>query len=283
MPKNSLKQSAFEVVTPAQAKELLEENRVNRKLRPGVVDAYRRDMEAGRWDEGTGEPIQVSRTGGLLNGQHRMTALAGSSCEGVEFLVVRGLEDGSQAMMDQGAQRGVADALKISQGHVKNVAVVASLARWMVAHPDPGVPNMPSNLKRKVSAAEAVEVYLANPDIQEAADRAVGMRHSIPASQTAIAYAWLHLHRANPAACNEFFGAMVDMSFGVKNDPRKAALQRLQRITTDAQSRGDKATSVAVISVLTRAWNAWRKGEEMSVIIARNKKGQPIDPVSPIS
>jgi hypothetical protein len=142
---------------------------------------------------------------------------------------------------------------------------------------------MPSNLKRKVSAAEAVEVYRTNPDIQEAADRAVSMRHAIPASQTAIAYAWLHLHRANPAACNEFFGAMVDMSFSVKNDPRKAALQRLQRITTDSQSRGDKATSVAVISVLTRAWNAWRKGEEMTVIIARNKKGQPIDPVSPIS
>jgi hypothetical protein len=121
MPNISLKQSAFEVITPAEAKELLEENRVNRKLRPGVVEAYRRDMEEGRWGD-TGEPIQISRTGGLMNGQHRMTALAGSSCEGVEFLVVRGLDDAAQTMMDQGAQRGVADALKISQGHIKNAS-----------------------------------------------------------------------------------------------------------------------------------------------------------------
>lgn len=280
--KNTLKRAEFEVITPAEAKELLANNRVNRKLRPGVVAAYRRDMESGRWDEGTGEPIQISQTGGLMNGQHRMTSLAGSSCTGVEFLVVRGLEDVSQTMMDQGAQRGVADALKISQGTVKNVAIVASLTRWMVAHPDPGVPGMLTNLKRKVSAAEAVEVYLANPDIQEAADRAVGLRRAIPASQSAIAYAWLHMHRADPEACNEFFGAIADLSFGVNNDPRKAALRALTDLTTHSESRGDKGTSVAVISVLTRAWNAWRKGEELATIRGRNSKGQPLDPVQPI-
>lgn len=269
-------------ITPALAEQMLEANSVNRNLRGGVVEAYRRDMEQGRWKM-TGEAIQFSRTGRLINGQHRLTALAGSEQRtGVDFLVVTGLDDHAQIVMDQGAGRGVADALKIAHGDVKNVSVVAALARWMVAHPDPGVPNMLSNLKRKVSAAEAVEMFGSHPDIQEAADRAVSMKGTIPGSASGLAYSWLHLNRADPEACNEFFGAMIDLSFGVKDDPRKAALRRLQAITSDSESRGDKATSVALISVLTRSWNAWRRGEAVGSIMARNSKRQPIDPVRPI-
>lgn len=268
-------------VTRDQALKWLESNAVNRRLRPGVVDAYRRDMEGGRW-EYTGEPIQLSRTGQLLNGQHRLTALAGSSCKSIEALVVTGLPDRAQKMMDQGASRGVADALRIAHGDVKNVGIVSAITRWMVAHPEPGLPNMLSNLKRKVSAAEAVQAYEMNPDIQYSAERAMQMRGYIPGSTSGIGYAFLHINRADSAACNEFFGAMVDLSFSVKNDPRKAALRRLQDITSNSETRGDKATSVALISVLTRAWNAWRKGEEISVIMARNSKGQPIDPVTPV-
>lgn len=280
MSKNRAIESEIKTITPEQAEQILESNKVNRTLRQGVMEAYRRDMEAGRWMM-TGEPIQFSRTGDLLNGQHRMTALAGSKSKGVDFLVITGLPDIAQTMMDQGAARGVSDALRLSQGHVKNITVVASVARWMVAHPDPGMPNMLSNLKKKVSAAEAVEVYRTNPDIQDAADRAVSMKGTIPGSSSGVAYAWLHINRADPGACNEFFGAMVDLSFSPKGDPRKAALRRLQQITNDSETRGDKATSVALISVLTRTFNAWRRGEEMTTINARNAKGQPVPPVKP--
>lgn len=281
MTNNRLIRAEIERITPAQAKELLAANRVNRRPRQGVVAAYRRDMEQGRWGM-TGEPLQISRTGGLLNGQHRMLALAEAAVEWVEFMVVRGLADEAQTLMDQGATRGAVDALLLRHGHIKNRTVVASVARWMVAHPDPGVPGMIVNLKRKVSAAEIVAVYSDNPDIQEAADMAVSFKGHIPGSASAIAYAWLQLNRIDPIACNEFFGAIVDMAFSASGDPRKAALKRLQVLAGDSESRGDKTTSVAVISILTRAWNAWRKGEHVDQILARNSKGQIIEPVQPV-
>jgi hypothetical protein len=154
-----------------------------------VVDAYRRDMEQGRWKM-TGEPIQISRSGALLNGQHRLTAFATSdTLKSMEFLFVTGLDDKVQVAMDQGAARGVADALKIANGHVKNVTVVSGLCRWMVAHPEPGVPGMITSLKQKISIAESVEAYDRYPEIlQLAADRAVFMRKHIPVSVTALAY-----------------------------------------------------------------------------------------------
>jgi hypothetical protein len=271
-------------ITKREATEMLEANAVNRKLRPRVVEAYRRDMEQGRWKM-TGEPIQISRSGALLNGQHRLTAFTGSdTLRSMEFLFVTGLDDRAQVAMDQGAARGVADALKIANGHVKNVTIVSGLCRWMVAHPDPGVPGMVTNLKQKISIAESVEAYERHGDIlQLAADRAAVMRHHLPGSVTAIAYVYLQLFRVDAEACNEFFGAMMDMSFSAKGDPRKAALKRLTVMASNPEHKGPSQTqSVVVISVLTRAWNYWRKGEEIDTITGRNSKGQPIDPVQPI-
>lgn len=272
----------IERITPAVAEDLLEANSVNRGLRQQTVEAYRRDMEQGRWIM-TGEPIQFSRTGQLLNGQHRMTALAGSTVEtGIDFLVVHGLPDLAQQAMDQGAPRGVADALRIAHGHQKNVSIVAAVARWMVAHPDPGVPNMVADLKKKVSSAESVEAFRLNPDIPYAAERAASMKMAIPGSPSAVAYAYLHINRVDPGACNEFFGAMTDLSFNLTGDPRKAALRRLQSVAMDPGSRGHHSTTVVVISVLTRAWNSWRRGEQVNSIMGRNNKGLPIEPVRPI-
>lgn len=276
--------ASIKKITKKEATELLESNSVNRKLRGRVVDAYRRDMEEGRWKM-TGEPIQISRSGMLLNGQHRLTALATSDkAKSQEFLVVTGLDDKVQMAMDQGAARGVADALKIANGHVKNVTVVSGLCRWMVAHPDPGVPGMVTSLKKKISIAESVEAYDHYSEIlQLAADRAVFMRKHIPASVTALAYCYLQFFRVDAEACNEFFGAMIDMSFSAKGDPRKAALKRLQMMASDPNHAGTSQTqSVVVISVLTRAWNYWRKGEEIDTITGRNTKGAIIEPVQPI-
>lgn len=269
-------------ITPKEAAALLETNSVNRKLRTPLVEAYRRDMEEGRWAM-TGETIQISRTGQLLNGQHRLTALAGSKKlrRGIDFLVVTGLDDNTQGLMDQGAKRGIADALRISQGHVKNVTIVGGIARWSIAYPELGVGSMLQQLKRKISVAEAVEAYMNQPDIADAADRAVFFRGHIPVSVTAMGFTWLHLNRIDSSANHEFWGSMVDLSFGAKDDPRKATLKRLTSMAADPEFRANMQTSVAVVSVLTRGWNAWRRGEQLPFITAKNKGGI-IEPVTPI-
>lgn len=269
-------------ITPSEAHDLLEKNSVNRKLRSTLVDAYRRDMEEGRWRM-TGEPIQFSRTDQLLNGQHRLTALAGSKKlrKGVDFLVVTGLDDQTQGLMDQGAKRGVADALRIAHGHVKNVTIASGIARWTVAYPTIGVGSMLQGLKHKVSVSEAVEAYTTQPDIADAADRAVFFRGHIPVSVTAMGFTWLHMNRVDPAATGEYWGAMVDLSFGAKDDPRKAALRRLTSMAADPEFRANMQTSVGIVSILTRSWNAWRRDEAMPTITAKGKNGI-IEPVKMI-
>lgn len=268
-------------VTPAQAREWLESNHVNRNVRPKVVAAYRRDMEAGRWAF-TGEAIQISRTGQLLNGQHRLAALAGANVRGIDLLVVSGLPDESQTLMDQGVARGIRDALVMNHGHVKNITIVSSICRWMVLCPEVGPHMTPSIMRNKVTAAEAVEVFDQAPKLlAEAGYQAAGTRSHLMGSPTAIGYTWMQLSLLDPSATVEFFAGMKDMEWKWPNDPRKAALRRMHSMHVDEGIKTTIETGVMLVSVLTRAWNAWRKQEEMETINIKNKSGI-ILPVRPV-
>lgn len=268
-------------VTPAQAREWLESNQVNRNLRQGAMLAYRRDMEEGRWVL-TAEPIHFSRTGRLLNGQHRLTALAGSTgVKSVELMVVTGLPDQAQILMDQGASRKASDALIIAEGHVKNSTLAGSISRWYRLVPQMGPDLNPVALRGQTSTAELVETFRNNPDIAQAAERAAYFRKHVPGSATAIGYTWLHLNRVDSEATAEYFAGMIDMEWSWPSDPRKAAYRRLQIMQRDPDMKASRDTGVMVASVLTRAWNAWRKEESMDTIMTRSRSGIVL-PVTPI-
>ncbi len=270
-------------VTPKQAAQWLESNDVNRNLRRKLVDAYRRDMEAGRWVF-TAEPVQISRTGRLLNGQHRLHALAGSKVKGIQLLVATGLADEAQSMMDQGKPRGIRDALLIEHGHIKNLTLVSSLCRWLTLAPEVGPSMNPSSMRNKVTAAEALEVYRSDPEgLAEDAYRANSLREIIAGSPTAVGYTWNQLRKVDEAAAQEFFAGMADMEWSYSNDPRKAALRRMNQLHRAEEVKTSIETGVMLVSVMTRAWNAWRKQEEVeSLNVKQPKTGAIILPVTPV-
>lgn len=267
-------------VTPKQAAAWLEANEVNRNVRVRLVEAYRRDMEAGNWTF-TAEPIQISRTGRLLNGQHRLVALAGSKkLRHLDFVVATGLPDETQAMMDQGAVRNARDALLITHGNVKNVAMAASLCRYMFLVPDIGPGFTPKAINAKVTTAEALQAFDRFPLIPDACSAASFVRPHVPGSPTAIAYAWLAMMRVNDTAANKYFAGMTDMEWSFKNDPRKAVLRRAQALANEPGSIG-RESAVMLVSILARGWNAWRAGEEIETINTRSRAG--IIPVPKLS
>lgn len=101
-------------VTPEIARRLIEtSNHGNRKVRPMVVKKYAKIMKNGDW-RFSPETISISRSGRLLNGQHRMLAVieSGVACR---FLFATGFEDDVFAVLDRGAIRSRSDALKIDR------------------------------------------------------------------------------------------------------------------------------------------------------------------------
>ena len=103
---------AIEKITPQLAQYYLTKNTGNyRTLLSSRVDQYKSDIINGKW-EFNGEPIQFSKSGKLLNGQHRLTAiwLSGKT---VEMVVERGLDDDT-LIFDIGKMRTTSDIAKHS-------------------------------------------------------------------------------------------------------------------------------------------------------------------------
>lgn len=101
------------VLSPADARDMLTRNTHNRPPREGDVLKWAAEMEAGLWRM-NGEPIKFGESGRLIDGQHRLMALALQEDDAkVEFLVVCGLPDDTQRTMDQGRGRSLSDVLTL--------------------------------------------------------------------------------------------------------------------------------------------------------------------------
>jgi hypothetical protein len=103
-------------VDPSDAKSLLERNTNNRKLRETVVDYYANEMINGNWVD-NGDPIRIARSGRLLNGQHRLSAVVKAGVS-LPFHFLSNLSEESFEQMDNGAKRTLNDNLDIVSDHV---------------------------------------------------------------------------------------------------------------------------------------------------------------------
>ena len=120
-------------VTPALAREWLTRNRRNRTVSEFTVNKYLNDMVAGRWQYAA-DPIRFDMDGNLLDGQHRLTALAQVADPEVALpmLVVRNLPADTQLIMDQGKRRSPGDQLSLLG--VRDSNVVAAGVRLIIAY-----------------------------------------------------------------------------------------------------------------------------------------------------
>jgi hypothetical protein len=87
-------------------------------------------MVEGRW-RFNGAPIVIDADGALIDGQHRLEALAATDVK-LPFLVVVGVDPVVFETIDDGAKRSVADVLGI-EGR-KNTALLASVANGMLRY-----------------------------------------------------------------------------------------------------------------------------------------------------
>ena len=100
----------IETISPEQAKKYLERNHANRNINEGRVTSYARDMKNGGWQL-NGEAIKFNKSGELIDGQHRLTAIIRSGVP-VTMCVIVGL-DASISEVDRGKPRTTKDTLTI--------------------------------------------------------------------------------------------------------------------------------------------------------------------------
>lgn len=111
-------------VTPKIAKQWLESNRRNRRVRNATVAKYKAAMENGHW-ELIPDAIAFDETGTLINGQHRLLAVIASGTT-QPFFVARGLSTNAFIHTDAPTVRSLADHLDLmGMSHYNARAAVA--------------------------------------------------------------------------------------------------------------------------------------------------------------
>lgn len=99
-------------VSPALATDILNHNTWNRDLKPGVVEAYARDMTEGHWMK-NGATIVIATDNTLLDGQHRLWAVIESG-KTIPMIIVRNADKACVATIDTGKARSYADYKKLT-------------------------------------------------------------------------------------------------------------------------------------------------------------------------
>lgn len=117
------------LVGPAMATEWLKTTPHARKIDRRRVERYRNDMLSGGWRE-TGEPIRIGTDGHVVNGHHRLTAVAESGVS-IWFIVVFGVDPSTRDYQDCGLPKRISD-WSSRKNATAGYAMVASLLRATV-------------------------------------------------------------------------------------------------------------------------------------------------------
>lgn len=258
-------------IDAAVARRMLERNPNNRAIREARVQQYLDDMNCDRW-RFNGEAIKVAADGTLLDGQHRLMAIARTSGKTFPMLVVRGLPRDAQVTMDQGVKRSPADQLTIAGLAGHNTTMVAAALRvylvWMEG-------NLFGDVVRggiPVSTTKVVEFADAYPDIVTRAERfaAVAVRLKCrPAVACAVA---IRLSEIDEPAATEFV-RLWDTGVGLDiGSPILALRERLDTIRGARIRTSDRE----FIGLIVAAWNYWRRSKQVSKL-QRPKGGWTVE------
>lgn len=242
-------------VTPKLAAQWLLKNERNRNLRQRTVDAYARDMIAGRWAE-NGEAIKFGVSGTLLDGQTRLSAIVKSGVT-IQLLVAFDLDDDSQKTMDSGNRRSASDELRMrgDSYHVSTVAVARKLFIW-----DAGDHNLNNNVVP--TNAELLSFIDSNPEIANAGEFSSHYARLIPATSSVIGLCYIIFSRISYAHCEEFFSKLASGADLSKGNPILTLRTRL----SDVRNPGLHINQTRQVSLFIRAWNAWRQGRTLASI-----------------
>lgn len=264
--------TSFAKLSPTDAREMLERNTHNRPVNEGDVIKWAAEMEAGLWTL-NGEPIIVGESGRLLDGQHRLLALA-MQPEGtlIEFLVIVGIPDEAQKTMDQGRARSLSDVLTldgldVTRSHAGAIRAYLTWTEDLMF------------IDRKAASAKLTNPYItrwaqANPEPVELMRQGMTYRRiRARTALTAAIFARLaEVHGVDTA--DEFFQRVSDGLNQSAGSPVMALRRRLDNIAGDNKN-GVKARIADrdVIGMFVTAFNAWIQGRTLEKIQRPTRAG----------
>lgn len=245
-------------MTPAWAADLLEANTKNRHVSQTLVDMYAKDMQQNKW-AANGDAIRVSKSGVLLDGQHRLLACVQSG-KSFTTVLVTGLDDEVRSTIDIGRKRSLADELNMTgKTHTTHIAAAARLLT-MYLH------NWDTRGRKKPTNQELLEniqtLYDTGIDLEYIAQGIGQAARIVPCSIFVALFALCY--RAHADIQHEFADRIGDGVGLPAGDPRLALRSTMTNLR--ARALHSSVLQPDAFRALTLAWNAWLTNRQLKSI-----------------
>lgn len=253
----------FEVVEigPSEAAELLKKNTTNRPELPSAQVRYVEDMIGGNWVL-NGEPVILSRTGRLLDGQNRLRACISANTPFITVLI-SGVDDSAFDVMGAGAARTLGHVLSIMKEDNYNALAAALVLLWQLDRGALCETDMPT--KR-----QALAVLEANPAIRGSVTKAGALKHLISVPMMALVH-YVGSERLGAKEKADRFLSDVASGVGLAIDS-PARLLRERMIMNRAGKQRLVRKQVAALAIV--AWNRVYEGKGLRVLKAPETEGK---------
>jgi hypothetical protein len=248
-------------ITPTAAAQWLEKsNQGNRKIRPGTVRAFRRDILAGEWLVNH-QGIAFDETGRLIDGQHRLSAIVAAN-RTVTMLVStgwpvkhKGRKSTTMDTVDRGNARTVADTLQLNHAmtEAKFVQMAVNIICLLAA---------PKHNNRASTALTLDVVNLFAPHIAWA----IKHRSDMPGLRAAaVLGASVLCHAVDQAAAEPFFASLYEGHGLSKGSP----ILTLRNHLLSASKSGGKQGQVMSVGYVLTHFAAYQAGRTLDAITRR--------------
>lgn len=239
------------MVDAPKAREWLVKNVRNRPISTAAVNRYKADMESGLW-RFAADPIRFDYQGNLIDGQHRLSAIA-SAKQGtaLPMLVVYGLESEAQLVMDQGRKRDAGQQLAML-GY-KHAPAIAAGARLLILWQSGNLFGDGAKTGR-ITAPMIQEWVIVHPELVRVVNdhphfiKTLGARPSVT-----LAFLFKVAAQRKSLAI-EFFGLLHDRSELPKGSPILALDNKFRDYDSSAATIEYQRDQLGYYLL---AWNAW--------------------------
>ena len=251
-------------ITKEMAVAWLAKNTGNRKINRGQVEALKRDILAGRWIV-THQGIAFGTDGRLMDGQHRLTAIAECGVS-VEMLVFGDLPLDAAEALDGGQPRDLAARVTISGEPIPKKTEVAAVSVMRRGF---------SWSKAKLSTQEQLSYFREHIDLARDACALLETARTKGISRGVVAGVVARALASVPRPVVVRFCEILTTGITGEN-PADATVIALRDFLMNNSGTAGAAASMEVYRKTARALDAFRKGERLGRLFAASSEPFPI-------
>lgn len=244
---------SIETITPAVASKMLLQNTHNRPLSRATVRLYSEAMQRGEWDGHS--QIVFSENGELLDGQHRLAAVVDSGVT-ITAVVLRGAPTGAQETIDTGKKRSFANVLTL-RGEQNATSVAASTRFVQRAMQGDLRNNKPATNKQLLAVLDehpGIRDFATFPGLKQLPKIGIGIPMSVACGSRYL------FSLVDGEDAEAFFAALAS---GADLQPGSPILALRQKLEQTRIASGTVTSPATVAAWVIKAWNAWRRGDQM--------------------